>query len=257
MNQANLQTNLAQWQDELEASLPRVNDQPLIVRVYQETRSTQDIAKTFAPQPALIVADQQTAGRGRLGRSWLSSPGSSVLMSITYPINANRQSHDWLSMLTGVAVAEAVQFLVPRATVRLKWPNDVMVSGKKLAGILIETASNSAVIGIGMNVLTAQHIDPNVAARATTLESLGRTIDRLAVVQVVTQKLLNMLAASHDTGLLTACDLATLGHTQTFEQAGQRITGEVLDLDPDHGLIVRRDTGEIITLPAATTSVVN
>jgi len=119
MNPADVQTDLARWQDELEATLPPVADQAMAVRVYQATKSTQDIAKTFAPKPALIIADHQTAGRGRLGRSWLSDPGSAVLMSLACPLGSNRQTHDRLSMLTGVAAAQAAQTLVPDTAVRL------------------------------------------------------------------------------------------------------------------------------------------
>lgn len=258
MNHALQQSDLAHWQEALEAALPRPSHGPIHVRVYKQTRSTQDIAKSFAPGPALVIADQQTAGRGRLGRSWLSVPGAAVLMSLVYPNAAHRPTHDRVSMLAGVAVAEAVAELMPDVEVRLKWPNDVMVEGKKLAGILIETVRDAAVIGVGLNVLSPVETDPSLRDIATSFEALGRPIDRLPIIHALGRRLIQTLENPCDAADLAAWkSLASLGQTQTFEHNGQRITGTVLDLDPDHGLIVRRDSGEIVTLPAATTSVVS
>jgi BirA family biotin operon repressor/biotin-[acetyl-CoA-carboxylase] ligase len=253
MSETNAASELAEWQDQLEASLGTLHGVPWRVRVYRETHSTQDIAKSFAPRPALIVADQQTAGRGRLGRSWQSAPGTAVLMSVSFPHEQQRATHDRFSLLTGVAVAECVQELLPDAPVRLKWPNDVMIDRRKLAGVLIESAQHAAIIGIGMNVCHSSAAE----LHGTSLQAHGRTIDRAAVIQRLMARLIHTLTVEPmDEALSAWLRFASTGQRQTFEQAGQRITGEVLDLDPDHGLIVRRDSGEIVTLPAATTSVV-
>lgn len=253
----NTQTELDRWQDELEATLPRDASGPMLVRVYRETRSTQDIAKTFAPRKALVLADQQTAGRGRLGRSWLSTPGACVLMSMAWPSAGTSATHDRVSMLSGVAVARAVEHLVPGTAVRLKWPNDVMIDGRKLAGILIEAVRGAYVIGIGLNVQSAKSLNEQVKTPVTSLAEHGPSIDRLRVIQTIVAELDRTLRSTDQPQVLDAWrSRAALGQTQTFEHHGQRVTGQVLDLDPDHGLIVRRDTGEIITLPAATTSVV-
>ncbi|MEM6259109.1 MAG: biotin--[acetyl-CoA-carboxylase] ligase [Planctomycetota bacterium] len=244
---------LADWQDHLEKKLP----QPILVRVYQETRSTQDIAKPFAPKMALIIADQQTAGRGRLGRSWSSTPGASVLMSVVWPNLGKTLTHDRVSLLSGLAVARAVENVLPASKARLKWPNDVILDDCKLAGVLIEAMSSAYVIGIGLNVTRKAITDPGIAQASTCLEEHGPTMDRLHVIEILVTELIQALSDSKtDEMLVQWRDRAALGQTQTFEQAGQQITGEILDLDPDHGLIVRRDTGEIVTLPAATTSVI-
>jgi len=105
-------------------------------------------------EPVLLVAESQTAGRGRLGRSWASAAGDSLTFSLGLPL----APQDWsgLSLAVGVAIAEALHPLV-----RIKWPNDLWVGGRKLGGILIETANSApadaqgpryAVIGIGINV---------------------------------------------------------------------------------------------------------
>lgn len=160
-------------------------------------------------------------------------------------------------MLSGVAVARAVDNLAPNKGVQLKWPNDVMVNGRKLAGILIEAARGAFIIGIGLNVKPPGSAN-DLTKIATSLVELGRAMDRLRVIEAIIFELDFVLRSSTTEGILNEWRaFATLGQTQTFEQHGQRITGEVLDLDPDHGLIVRRDTGEIVTLPAATTSVVS
>jgi len=251
------QAELEHWQDYLETALPSTGGSPVTVRIYRETSSTQDIAKTFAPGPALVVADQQTAGRGRLGRSWLSTPGASVLMSVCWPADHIGTTHDRVSMSAGVAVARAVEQLAPDVTVRLKWPNDVLVDERKLAGILIEGTKSTFIIGIGLNVSPDACKDPNVKQNSTSLSQLRRSVDRLQVIETLYTELNCVLSKSNPSRLqMDWRARAALGQTQTFEQAGQRVTGEVIDLDPDHGLIVRRDSGELITLPAATTSVV-
>jgi len=249
---------LQHWQDQLEASLPRDVDQPITVRVYQQTASTQDVARSFAPRRALVVADQQTAGRGRLGRQWLSVPGAAVLMSVCWPSEGMGATHDRVSMLVGVAVAQAVERLLPGVRVRLKWPNDVMIDGRKLAGILIEAAKGAYIIGIGLNVTPQAYSDPTLASKATCLADHGCKVDRLRVIEQIVIELERVLRlGDHGPMLDDWRARATLGQQQTFEHNKDRISGEVLDLDPDQGLIVRRDSGEIVRLPAATTSVVS
>ncbi len=100
-------------------------------------------------EPTLLVAERQSAGRGRLGRPWQGAPGASLAMSLAMPL----APADWsgLSLAVGVAVARSLH-----PDLRLKWPNDVWLGGRKLAGILIETAAagaqRHAVIGIGINI---------------------------------------------------------------------------------------------------------
>ncbi len=111
-------------------------------------------ARAGQAQPILLAAEHQTAGRGRLGRAWASGPGDSLTFSLGLPL----APADWsgLSLAVGVAVAEALH---PR--VQLKWPNDLWVDGRKLGGILVETASFAggagapryAVVGIGINIV--------------------------------------------------------------------------------------------------------
>lgn len=250
-------TPIELWNEYLESLISKHDLSPTQILVFRSTNSTQTQAKVYAPSRALVLADQQNAGKGRLGRTWVSMPGSSVLMSLCLPSEPKNPTHDRLSMLTGVAAAIAVERLLPNRSVRLKWPNDVMIDTCKLAGILIEKVANAYIIGIGLNVIADACSDQTISARATCLADHGCTSDRLYVIEQIFIELDRVLRLSDHALMLDEWRArASLGHTQSFEQHGQRISGTVLDLDPDHGLIVRRDTGELITLPAATTSVV-
>lgn len=245
------------WQDRLEASLRSSDGTAWLVRVYQQTTSTQDIAKTFAPKKTLIIADQQTAGRGRLGRQWISSPGASILMSLVWPTSDPTLTHDRLSILSGIAVAKVIKQCLPTSPVRLKWPNDVLIDNLKIAGVLIEKNGDAFIIGVGLNVTRDAIPDTGIETTSTYLDAYGPPHDRLDVIQRIMLALDNAYTKTVPEEMLANWRaLASLGQTQTFEHNNDRITGEVIDLEPDHGLIVRRDTGEIVTLPASTTSVV-
>lgn len=129
------------------------------VKVVEETGSTNaDLLAALGrlAAPALLIARTQTAGRGRAGRSWLSAPGKSLTFSLAWKFQVPLQALIGLPLAAGVAIAEALEMF--SVDVRLKWPNDVLHEGRKLAGILIETASAGsagaswAVIGIGINM---------------------------------------------------------------------------------------------------------
>jgi BirA family biotin operon repressor/biotin-[acetyl-CoA-carboxylase] ligase len=125
--------------------------------------STMDELRRLAAEGAasgtVIHADEQVAGRGRMARKWFSPPGNlylSILVRTGLP--AVRSSE--LAFVTSVAVAETVRSLVPdRVTVRLKWPNDVLVSDAKISGVLLEQADDAVIIGIGLNILLAPTVE--------------------------------------------------------------------------------------------------
>ncbi|HJV87198.1 MAG TPA: biotin--[acetyl-CoA-carboxylase] ligase [Noviherbaspirillum sp.] len=143
------------------SALCRPAAQAVTVKVVDETGSTNADLLAAVPTlttPMLLVARQQTAGRGRAGRSWLSEAGKSLTFSLAWRFNLPVHSLVGLPLAVGVAIAEA--FSMFQVSVRLKWPNDVLYQGKKLAGVLIESASAGhvpheaswAVIGIGINM---------------------------------------------------------------------------------------------------------
>lgn len=117
-------------------------------------------ARTGAPSWSVTLADEQTRGRGRRGATWRSAPGTGLLMSVLVrdvPVDGP------LPLVVGVACAEAVESVAPELAVGLKWPNDLLVAGRKVGGILCEGAHGGFVIGIGINVARAPEslVDPS------------------------------------------------------------------------------------------------
>jgi BirA family transcriptional regulator, biotin operon repressor / biotin---[acetyl-CoA-carboxylase] ligase len=119
--------------------------------IYEETcESSQRLLGPELEEGAVAVCDVQTRGRGRLGRGWNTPPGTAILCSILLVPPAERAAAE-LSLVTGLAVAEAVEAELGLA-VQLKWPNDVMVNRRKVAGVLAEAANGRVVVGMGVNV---------------------------------------------------------------------------------------------------------
>lgn len=113
-------------------------------------------ARAGAAEGLVLVAEEQTAGRGRLGRSWSAPPGAGLIFSVLLrPAGVPPTRLGWLPLLTGVAVASAVrdQTGLPAS---LKWPNDVLVGERKLAGILAEAHGDAVVVGVGLNITLTQ-----------------------------------------------------------------------------------------------------
>ncbi len=140
------------------------------IRHYEKLGSTNDEARRLAEQGAphgtVVHADEQTAGRGRLARAWYSPPGN-LYLSILLRLDTPPARLGELSLLTALAVADTVDALLPlQIRASLKWPNDVLVDGGKIAGILLEHANAAIIIGVGLNVLHAPH---NAAYKTTTI----------------------------------------------------------------------------------------
>ncbi len=155
--------------------------------------------------PLLLAAERQTAGRGRAGRSWLAEPGDSLCFSLAWCFNRPLQQLSGLSLAVGVALADALQ--AEGAAVKLKWPNDLLIDGAKLGGILIETAADArreriwAVIGVGLNVRAHTARDAAVGQPVAALSAAmahGTTGDMTAdmTADIDLNRLLAHLAAS-------------------------------------------------------------
>ncbi len=170
---------------------------PVVVRL-GAVESTQtaafDLAARGAADRTVVLADHQTAGRGRLGRTWEDGPRASLLASIIVRPRLATRSLPWLSYVAAVAVLEALETVAGVAP-RLKWPNDVLVAGRKIAGILLETRMSGSigphaappvtVIGIGINLEPAS-VPPALADRATCVRDAGgRAVERETVLAAV------------------------------------------------------------------------
>jgi BirA family biotin operon repressor/biotin-[acetyl-CoA-carboxylase] ligase len=241
------------------------------LEVLAEVGSTNDVALAAARrgerEGLAVVADLQTEGRGRRGRRWVSPPGVGLYLSVLLrPILPPRRA-PLISLAAGVAVAEGI-VQVAGLSPRLKWPNDVQLGGKKVAGILAELAADGDVVGhivlgIGLNLNhQAADFPEEVRGEATSLflES-GCVYDRGSVASAV----LNAL----DRWYLTFCGAefptileayrrrsATLGRpVEVLEGDGGRWRGEAVDLDPEGALLVRDEKGKIHLVVAGDVSI--
>ena len=148
--------------------------------------STQRLLPDDAPEGAVAAADEQTEGRGRLGREWLAPAGSSVLASIVLRPEVPTASLPELSLVAGHAVARALGEIADLAA-EVKWPNDVLVNGRKVAGILAEAREGRVVLGIGVNVSQATDelpLRPEYPATSLLLET-GRRLPRAEILAAV------------------------------------------------------------------------
>ena len=146
-----------------------------------------------APDGTVVVADAQTAGRGRLGRAWHTAPGKSLALSVLLREGCEPAALGLLPLAAGLAAAEALAALGARPA--LKWPNDVLLAGRKVAGVLCETRRGGAVAGVGMNLgQAAADFPPEIAATATSLTLAGIAVAR----EDVAAALLDALEARWD-----------------------------------------------------------
>lgn len=203
------------------------------VEVVAQTGSTNADLMARAAQlarPTLLVAEHQSAGRGRAGRSWLSAPGDSLTFSLAWRFDGAPQRLLGLPLAVGVALAEALAALdVP---VQLKWPNDVLKDGAKLAGILIETqgapGATWAIVGIGLNLLMPDQLEERIGRAVATAPWLAR-MDRDTLMAA----LLDALA-----GALQEFDRAGFGAFRARWDALHAWRGQAVAI-VDHGVVVQ------------------
>jgi BirA family transcriptional regulator, biotin operon repressor / biotin---[acetyl-CoA-carboxylase] ligase len=162
---------------------------------FERCESTQRELPTDAPEGAVAVAEEQTAGRGRLGRPWYAPSGSSLLVSINLRPRVNSARLPELSLVAGVAAAEAI---TDTTGIRpdLRFPNDLLIGGRKVAGILAEARDDRVVLGIGVNANIAEEALPQgIDTPATSLQiESGAPVDRAQLLVT----LLERLEASYD-----------------------------------------------------------
>jgi BirA family biotin operon repressor/biotin-[acetyl-CoA-carboxylase] ligase len=205
-----------------------------------------------------VLAEEQTDGRGRSGRTWHSPSGQGLWMSVLFGCDARPDELAPLSIAAAVSVAEALRELTG-LDVRVKWPNDLLVGDRKLGGLLVESAQmagesvRSAVLGIGLNVgLDKTDLPPELDGVATSLRmELGRSVSRLDVLKVTLPALeacfdgfgLDGIAGFRERwrGLSS-----TLGRrvTVTPGGAGSAVTGTVKDLAESGALVLEDAAGE-------------
>ncbi len=167
-----------------------------------ECESTQLLLGPDDPEGAIATTDHQTAGRGRLGRRWLEPPGTSVMVSVLLRPPAERRAPE-LSLVAAVAVALALDDATGGPGAQIKWPNDVLLQGRKVAGILAEMKGVAVVLGIGINVnQTAAELPEDTKLEAASLRSLDGVVrDREAVLSSLLHRLARLYAEWRASGL--------------------------------------------------------
>lgn len=208
---------------------------------------------TDYPSGYVCIAEQQTAGRGRNGRVWVSPPTGNLYLSLLWHFPLQKLPWSSLSLVVGVAVAKALAEY-PNIAVNLKWPNDVMVAGNKLAGILVETLSRdkmTVVIGLGLNIHMPTNYRDDIQKPITDLASL--TTNRINP---------NLLVATILKQLVTALELfakkgfapfiadwesyhANQGALASVSQGNTVIEGKIIGINAEGALLLQQ--GDIIT----------
>jgi BirA family biotin operon repressor/biotin-[acetyl-CoA-carboxylase] ligase len=231
-----------------------------------ETASTNDdallAARSGAPHGATFVADHQSAGRGRRGRKWLADPGQALLVSVVLRLELEPSALGLLPLSVGLAVREAIADLLPdwiAPTTKVKWPNDVWVGGKKIAGVLAEgrlDAHHPAVVaGIGIN-LGAVELAPDLRGSATSFALLGVAVTRERVLAGVLSCLeRRLLHLSHDRGEI-ASELrrhdALFGHGVNVDGT----SGTAAGIDHAGRLLVKLPSGPTVEIQSGSVEIV-
>ena len=231
-----------------------------------ELSARADTAETFET----VLTTTQTSGRGRLGRHWIAPPGTSLAISVLVrPMGSEGQRVDiarwgWLPLLAGLAMSTTVSALLPDAEVRLKWPNDVLVGGKKISGILSELLPDASgvIIGAGLNLSIATGELPTPTSTSLSIEGAQIEGDDLvdAACSMWLRELRALMAAFHAcngdverAGLRTATEnaCASIGSRVRVELPhSSDLVGVAVSIDEIGRLIVRTPDGALHPIAA-------
>ena len=231
------------------------------IRYYETIGSTNDEALAWAAQDApdfsLILADEQTSGRGRMDRKWFTPSGSALAMSlILHPTTIERAHPSRTTGLLALSLAESLSKL--GLAPQIKWPNDVLLGGRKVAGILVESSwlgdrLEALVLGMGVNVLEAS-IPPadQLLFPATSIETeLGRPIDRVALLKEILSKVFEWRPNLGTDAFIHAWEASLAFRGQQIQVQGgseKPIVGQILGLDKDGNLRLQDEHGKSVTV---------
>jgi len=225
---------------------------------YTSIGSTNDEAKKLAqmgaPHGTLVIAEEQTGGRGRLGRKWVSPPGQGIWLSIILRPSLEPSEAPRITMACAVAAAKAIRQEVG-VNCLIKWPNDLLIDGKKVAGILTEMSADMdkihyVVTGIGMNVNNAE-FPPDIEKTATSLKlASGEEVERLKILtQFLSQfeEIYRSLESGEFEAILgewrqLSCNL---GKRVRIIGRNFELEGTALDVDGDGALLIKTDEGQV------------
>jgi BirA family transcriptional regulator, biotin operon repressor / biotin---[acetyl-CoA-carboxylase] ligase len=218
------------------------------------------LAGDGAPEGTVIVADYQTAGRGRRGRAWTAPPGSALLFSVLLRPPFPPARWPELSLAGACAVAEGV-WAATGLTPRVKWPNDVLVGDRKVAGVLAEGIVGVAahvVLGVGINVLGGAELwPPALAERAASLAALGYRGQRQPVLTAVLGRLAARYADLCERGFAPVREACRRWGTFGVPVAAGGHEGVAIDLGPDGELLLRHADGRTHAIRAGEIDIIH
>ena len=230
---------------------------------FQEVGSTMDEAKLRAErgteEGTVVVAETQTTSRGRQGRTWVSRTGNLYLSVVLYP---SIQTLPYLNSLCGVAVVRAIAN-ISGLKPRIKWPNDILLDGKKVAGVLVESAIagdevRHSIVGIGINVaLDADEIDEIAGGAISLNHASAGDIPRDELLREILQQLDGLyIQLSHGNTPVEEWEelLDTLGQRVRVSWQGEEYVGFADGIDSQGSLLLRQDNGQVRTLAAGDAS---
>lgn len=246
--------------DDLVARLGRTRVIGRDVQVFEETTSTNDVIEKLAQagvqEGVVVFAESQTKGRGRLGRRWISPPHKGLWFSVLLRPKLQPQAVTRLTIVTAAAVARAIHRETGVVTA-IKWPNDILVGGKKLVGILTELNAELdtvkyVIIGIGVDVnLDANELPPELRAIATSLKiESGSACDRAALAAAILRELDEDYARLIRGEFKAVADdwverCTTIGSNVTIHIGDRRVSGRAEALDADGALLLRSEHGRL------------
>ena len=230
------------------------------IRVFQETTSTNDIVEKLArdgvKEGAVVFAESQTKGRGRLGRVWMSPPGKGLWFSILLRPNLRPVETTQLTVLSATALRRAIRDVTGLA-LDIKWPNDLLIGGKKVVGVLTEMSAEvdrvrHAILGIGVDVnLSATEFPPELRKLATSLKvEAGTPVSRPELAAAILRELDVDYARICSGKFPEVADeweagCATIGRNVSVQIGGRKISGRAEALDDDGALLVRTEHGHL------------
>lgn len=240
------------------------------IKYFEKTDSTNNQAKLAAEQNALdktlFVAECQTGGRGRRGRSWVSPAGSGIWMSLLLRPDIRPESASMLTLVLAVAMVEAINEEVQDAGCLVKWPNDIVLNNKKISGTLTEMSAEMesihyVVIGIGINVNTTD-FDASIKDMATSIYlETGKKVKRSNIIAAFSRsfkKYYEQFLKTQDLTLLTDRYnelLINKGRTVKAIYADRELVGEALGINKEGELIIKAEDGSKTAIRAGEVSV--
>jgi BirA family biotin operon repressor/biotin-[acetyl-CoA-carboxylase] ligase len=217
-----------------------------------------NLGEKGAPDGTLVIADFQSAGKGRFGRSWVAPAGTSLLLSLLLRPRLPVSDSFYLAMVAALGVAEGVERTTGLAA-RLKWPNDVLVAGRKVSGLLVESRIlgnrlEFVVVGIGINVNLRTDGVAGIPAEATSLQTaLGREVSRLALLQATLESIEQRYVGLHE-GRSPRAEwsalLDTIGRRVRVQLRDRLEEGLAVDVNEAGALRIRRSDDQVLQVNA-------